>query len=276
MREAIKRCVYLTFLSIHKVKNLRSRFCRRRTHKKKARSKFSLKQTSSQKSTALAPRRERRPTRRRLQRKYNSDHDHGVQQSDFFNKLPRELRDAVYAELLALEEPLDLKFVPHSKDTFRIRCEQASRLLAFPKTCWQAYLESIHYVYSANTFRIDHPGILSLLPLYTAPRLLASIRSLRLYFSMPLVYQEVVRVSDAQREYKPLWDQGWSVVSKLQGLKTLYVKLARSMRSYEPNQRAALQPLRKVKGLESFVIVADEHLFESAVEGIEATFIIVE
>lgn len=80
-------------------------------------------------------------------------------------------------------------------------------------------------------------------------------------------------MSDEQHEYKPLWGQGWSVVSKLQGLKTLDVRLARSVRVHESNQKEALRPLRMIKGLDSFVVVADEHLFESAIEGIEATFI---
>lgn len=73
----------------------------------------------------------------RLQRKYT---DHGQQQCGLFKKLPPEIRNAIYAELFALEEPLALKFVVHSKKKFKIRCAEASWLLAFPKTCWQAYV----------------------------------------------------------------------------------------------------------------------------------------
>ena len=71
-----------------------------------------------------------------------------------FQKLPPELRNRIYGDVLAQPKPIVLTRVWDDWEMFRIKAPAPQQLLALTKTCKAINGESQQLFYTINTFRL--------------------------------------------------------------------------------------------------------------------------
>ncbi|KAF2851648.1 hypothetical protein T440DRAFT_517137 [Plenodomus tracheiphilus IPT5] len=180
---------------------------------------------------------------------------HGQGQSDFFAKLPLELRRMVY-EFVVGSEVVHLTLGQKRRfghficeDDGRRRGgggdddkECSCRVLVGGKeseklnrgalnmltVCRRMYIETTPHLYNPHIFSLLHTTHLLLLPTRTPTPLLNHIRTLRLRWSIrALPYLRRGPASRlAYREDTENWERGWSIIANMQGLRDLYVVLS--------------------------------------------------
>ncbi|KAJ5569478.1 uncharacterized protein N7459_008908 [Penicillium hispanicum] len=128
-------------------------------------------------------------------------------------------------------------------------------LLALSRTCRRVYAETIHLLYSTNTFDFNHiDTILSLSETTLRPRL-DSLRQIRLQFWFvqefpPLEQDTSSNTSTALRTAHDLekWEETCTILTSLKGLAGLYLHLDGQAVNRAPSLRrvfASLYPIRQ-------------------------------
>ncbi|KAI8943008.1 hypothetical protein NX059_001046 [Plenodomus lindquistii] len=175
-------------------------------------------------------------------------------QSDFFAKLPLELRRAVYEYVVGSEV---VHLTLGAKNRFghficedKQNAEYAGRMpkectcrvlvggrdsqkmdaaaLSMLSVCRRMYQESTSHLYTPHTFSLLHMTHLLFLPTRLLPQHLSHIRTLRLRWAIrALPYlRRGTKARLAYREDTANWERGWEIIANMQGLRDLYVVLS--------------------------------------------------
>lgn len=148
----------------------------------------------------------------------------------FFRKLPLEVRRLMYTNVLGGEELLlqvinenkayDGDEIGKEKIPFKLTCPAARRLLAFPISCKLAYMESVDYLYTCNTFRLSGVTAYWCLRRLLPNRSFSLIQDLYLQYSYPQAYDLVEGLILGIPPYgRDCWYETWEEISKWKGLK---------------------------------------------------------
>ena len=140
-----------------------------------------------------------------------------------FNRLPRELRDMVYEEVLGNDLVYLSWFQPYNDMSANLRRHRRKGKVAFLRTCRNIYLEAIRVLYSINTFGFDFNlftnsphGFLSAIP----SQRFAIITSLYIAYDP---FNVLSQWNPSKR--KENWTRMWADIAKeMQMLKIVYCK----------------------------------------------------
>ncbi|KAJ9641995.1 hypothetical protein H2201_004530 [Coniosporium apollinis] len=170
------------------------------------------------------------------------------QQSRLF-KLPLELREQIYREVLS-GPPIHI--IRKQKKLGHLRCKAIR-----PEDCPVKYSESINILYTHNTFSLNDLDSLRYLSSTLIPPRLALIKTLHLHWSFtePLydIVHELFRDAGLYTSLYPphdeaTWEECWRIIStQMTGLREIRVAITDGPGRWDETQeRKMLEPLRKV------------------------------
>lgn len=198
-------------------------------------------------------------------------------ESRFFQLLPLELRQAIYEFALG-SETIELELRDDPKDAcFTLRGKAPKWLLALPSTCrlacvysslvrnWNStsrlitrrYKETVNTVYKHNTFSAASIPPILLIQSFIVPRLLNTISSLNLVYSIGDLYIPV-GPPRLPPDNEASWEEMWFIISGMQGLKRLRVKLLGCKIMHDEVEKGLLGPMERCKVDQFFVSVTWE------------------
>lgn len=130
---------------------------------------------------------------------------------------------------------------------------------------WHSYTESIDILYSSNTFVISNPAVIEYLPLSLQPQLLNTIRTLRFVWELlgntvppTMIHDYPQSLLHIQIKHQEKWRKIWGIISVMEGLHELHVKLFVCDYTWANlNKDAAaylLEPVKQVTRPEVFTI----------------------
>jgi len=173
---------------------------------------------------------------------------HAQGQSDFFTRLPLELRQLVYEHVMGAEI-VHLTLSTKKKRFGHFLCdsegdggrEYMCRVLVFGKkgarlypggptvlrACRRMYSEAISYLYRAHTFSLLHITHLLYLPASIPQPRLNSIRTLHLRWAIRALPYMSRGPSNrvVYRDDTANWEKAWTIIANMQGLRHLRVIL---------------------------------------------------
>ncbi|KAH6717536.1 hypothetical protein BKA61DRAFT_288403 [Leptodontidium sp. MPI-SDFR-AT-0119] len=143
--------------------------------------------------------------------------------------------------------------------------EVPPKLLCLLQACRQVYTEAIDILYSSNTFVVSNPAVIEYLPLSLQPQSLNTIRTLRFVWELlgntvpPTVIHDYPQsLLHIQVMHQEKWRKIWDIISAMEGLHELHVKLFVCDYTWANlNKDAAaylLEPVKQVTRPELFTI----------------------
>ncbi|KAI9835241.1 MAG: hypothetical protein M1837_003879 [Sclerophora amabilis] len=171
-------------------------------------------------------------------------------------RLPAEIRNQIYNEVLVNQTPLALVNTPHKLSLLRFGRWEMLPLL---RSCRRVYSEAVGIIYEENTFRfhglqdLDHFKAVILPPRWHAIRSLVIIYGLHFYLwsrdpNDPIVNPDLGQI-------KSSWKRTWGTIARMQGLKELRMTISLVGEILFPGHKEEAElykPMRQVKGLDIF------------------------
>jgi hypothetical protein len=176
--------------------------------------------------------------------------------SKFFAMLPPEIRQNIYA-LAFGGEWLGLRLVDDPRRASFIVSGNSRGVLSFPKTCRLAYSESIETVYERNTFSTSNMTCILFLPCFITPSWFNTIRHLHISFVVHQLYLQTHPPKLPPGD-ESTYEETWSVISCMEGLRSLDVVLVSSSGHVAAEIEARLfQPLMECQRVQRFDVKVD-------------------
>lgn len=202
-------------------------------------------------------------------------------QSNFFARLPAELRTLIYTEILGgnvLHIVKREKRLGHSRCTvnrllqdervYVCRSPTDRDLMPMLKSCRKVYLEAIHLLYSRNVFAVNCMDSLIYLSYTTLSHRFNAIRALDICWDfniddifelsarieLEIPFYERIKIPGAPYCEISNWNLAWRVIAGMQGLQELRVRIVANTPFGPRAEASLLEPLGRVQQTSLFEV----------------------